>query len=286
MELFGLQQGLNAVSSGGNVLNCQELTGIQAGLTLLKSKEKYEEIFFWGKVFGQKADYYIAYGIRDTEFEFPSKHFYFALPADFQFKALQRLAQDQGELIAELGLERPFRGDPAASLKENAAAGDGDDAGDGGENAAAADPASSLTELHRLAWTVQEIDYDTAAVPQGAYALNEAHVVVRSSDFRGLGLTEATSLQKYRHFRPPASVASLRAMARSDAHFYADFLDPLGDDLPRGCWAVRQDPSVALVTLRSLLWPGYVAYHVPQTAAFGGLYFGYAQKNRDLPFLL
>jgi radial spoke head protein 9 len=282
MELVDIESGLKAVGSGGSVLNCQELTGIQAGLTLLKTKEKLTEIFFWGKIFGQKADYYVAYGLTDTEFEFPAKQFYFA-GEDFDFKALQRLTEDIGELVTELDSEKPFTGDPTASLKAGFEEGQ---EGDEAQAAAGGDAPKSLTEADRLAWVVQEIDFDTAVVPKGAHDLNEAHVVVRSGSFKGLGLTEATGLGKYVHFRSPSSVSSLRSLARTDAQFYANFLDSLEDDLPKGCWAVRQDPSAALVTLRSLSWPGYVAYHVPGTTAFGGLYFGYAQKCRDLAFLL
>jgi radial spoke head protein 9 len=285
MELFDLDNGLKAVSSGGNVLNCQELTGVQAGLTLLKSKEKYTEIFFWGKIFGQKADYYIAYGLKDSAFEFPSKQFYCA-GENFEFMALPALTEDKGELIAEQGLEKPFSGDPTASMIEGAG-GEGEAAEEGEEGGQAeVDPAKKLTEADRLAWAVQEIDFDTAVVPKGAHALNEAHVVVKSGDFKGLGMTEATALTKYMHFRTPSSISSLRALARTDATFYAEFLDSLESDLPKGCWAVRQDPSAALVTLRSLNWPGYIAYHVPGTSKYGSLYFGYAQKCKDLPFLL
>merc|ERR1712072_1259169 len=68
---------------------------------------------------------------------------------------------------------------------------------------------------------------------------------------------EAKALASYVHFRPPTSVACLRALARTDGQFYTNFLDPVKEDLPKGCWGVRQDPSVSLVTLRSLMWPGY-----------------------------
>jgi radial spoke head protein 9 len=284
MELFDLESGLKAVSSGGNVLNCQELTGVQAGLTLLKSKEKLPEIYFWGKIFGSKADYYLACGLGDTGFEFPTKLFYYA-GDDFDFKALPSLTQDMAELITELSAEKPFIGDPTTSLKEGGAEEGGAEEADEAQ-AQAADPAKSLTEVHKLALAVQEIDFDTAVVPKGAHALNEAHVVVKSSDFKGLGVTEASALGKYMHFRAPSSVASLRALARTDAQFYANFLDSLEGDLPKGCWAVRQDPSAAVVTLRSLNWPGYIAYHVAGTTSYGGAYFGFAQKCKDLAFLL
>jgi len=294
MELFDLEYGLKSVAPAGNTLNCQEITALQAGLTILRSNEKYSNIFLWGKIFGQKADYYIAYGLRDSDFEFPSKNFYVASDtksgegveppiAEFEFQPLNRLTEEQADRIIALGSDKIFTGVPSTLLEPPA---DPDAAADP-EAAADAPPAPpSLTEADRLSQLVQEIDFDTAVVPKGAYALNEAHMVVPSSDFKGLGLTEAKQLASFVHFRPPTSVACLRALARTDVQFYTNFLDPLKEDLPKGCWAVRQDPSVSLVTLRSLMWPGYCSYHIPGSNKFGGLYFGYGQKNRDLPFIL
>jgi len=278
MELSDLENGLRSVASSGYVLNVQEMNGVQAGLTVLKSREKYETTFLWGKIFGQKNDYFLAYGMQDSEFEFPSKSFFYACD-DFVFHALPQITEEIADRIIERATDKPFTGDPTALLTSAEVEGE--------EGAAVeADGKEPLTELQRLAQVIQEIDFDTAAVPKGAYALNEAHVVVPSSDFRGLGHSEAMCIDNFVHFRPPVSVACLRANAQTDAQFYSNFLDPLKDDLPKGCWAVREDPSVSLVTLRSLNWPGYVAYHIPGTNRFGGVYFGYAQKCRDLAFIL
>eukprot|EP00929_Paragymnodinium_shiwhaense_P043980 TRINITY_DN2256_c0_g1_i1.p1 TRINITY_DN2256_c0_g1~~TRINITY_DN2256_c0_g1_i1.p1 ORF type:complete len:269 (-),score=60.30 TRINITY_DN2256_c0_g1_i1:217-1023(-) len=268
MELSDLESGLKCVASGGTVLNCQELTCMQASLHLLKCKEKYSDICFWGKIFGQTCDYYIAYGMKDSDFEFPSKSFYYA-GEDFDFQPLPRLTEEVADQIIDLCVDEPFTG---VAMKPLVAPADGE--------------AQPLVELHRLAQVVQEIDFDTAVVPKGAYCLNEAHSVVSSSAFKGLGLTEATDLKKYAHFRPPTSVAGLRALAKTDVQFYSEFLDPLESDLPKSCWSVRQDKSISMVTLRSLNWPGYISYHIPGTVKFGGLYFGYGNKNRDLPFIL
>jgi radial spoke head protein 9 len=292
MELFDLEYGLKSVASAGHVLNCQEVTSLQAALTILRSKEKYENIYLWGKIFGQKADYYIAYGLRDSEFEFPSKNFYVAFEAkgvegaeppiaEFEFQELPRLTEEVADRIIALGVDKIFTGAPKFVIDAPP-----EPDADADPDAPPPDLPPPLTEMERLSQVVQEIDFDTAVVPKGAYALNEAHMVVPSSDFKGLGLTEAKALSSYVHFRPPTSVACLRALARTDVEFYSNFLDPLKEDLPRGCWACRQDPSVCLVTLRSLNWPGYVSYHIPGSAKFGGFYFGYGQKNRDLPFLL
>jgi len=274
MELTDLEFGLKAVASGGSVLNVSELTGLQAGLTLLKAQDKYQSIYFWGKINGTEADYYLAYGLRDSAIEFPTKNFYFA-GVDFNFQALQRPTEEVADSVIALGLRKPLTGVITASL-------------DLGYPEGETPPESlmKLTEADRLAQLVQEIDFDTAAVPKGAHALNEAGVVVPSSNFQGLNAVEATSLEKFAHFRPPNSVAALRALARTDSQFYGNFLDTLDGDLPKGCWAVRQDPTAAVVTLRSLTWPGYIAFHVPGTKKFGGLYFGFASKSRDLPFTL
>jgi radial spoke head protein 9 len=280
MELMDLEYGLKSVATGGNVLSQQEIMCVHAGLNSLKMQQKISEVFLWGKILGTQQDYYIAYGIGSPEFEFPSKVYFYATE-DFQFQAMPQITEEVADRIIDLAVDAPFAGDPNKIIEpsresENAAETD----------ATASDKPPKLTEADRLAQVVQEIDFDTAVVPKGAYALNEAHVVVPSGDFKGLSMAEASSIQKYVHYRPPTSVASLRAQAGSDMHFFSNFLDPLESDLPKGCWSIRQDPACSFVNIRSLLWPGYIAFHVPTTTKHGGLYFGYGQKNRDLPFIL
>merc|ERR1711988_425301 len=143
-----------------------------------------------------------------------------------------------------------------------------------------------MTELDRLSLLVQEIDFDTAVAPQGAHSLTEAQTIVPNSQFMGLDPMKAMDLDQYVHFRAPASVASLKAYSRNDLEYYSNFLDTLAADLPKRCWASRMNMTAGLVTLRSLTWPGYVAFHVPGTKKFGGAYFGYASKNTDLAFLI
>lgn len=157
---------------------------------------------------------------------------------------------------------------------------------EGGEGAEAAEPAKVLTEQDRLSQVVTEIDYDTAVVPKGSYVLNESHQVKPGVDFKGLSFSDAQELSAYVHLRPAASIAKLRALANDDTQFYSNFLDPLTEDLPKGAWALRTDPASSYVSLRNLVWPGYASYCVPGTPRFGGIYFGHALKNRDLPFLL
>merc|ERR1719199_1779085 len=128
MELNDLEYGLKSVGSAGHQLNCQEICAQQAGLTILRCNEQYDNIFLWGKVFGQKADYYIAYGLRDSNFEFPSKNFYVAMEgkgvegteppiAEFEFQPLNRLTEEVADRIIALGQDKIFTGVPTTLLE-------------------------------------------------------------------------------------------------------------------------------------------------------------------------
>lgn len=282
MELFDLEHGLNFVSGLGHTLNVHELCGIQAGLAKVQSDQKYDKIYFWGKVFGATSDYYVAYGLRDTDFEFPSKQFFFANET-FAFAELPAVTEDEVDTIVGLQdsgvVAAAFTGDPGTPLQAaEPAEGEGE-----GE---AQEETKVLTEAHRLALTVIDVDRDTSAVPKGAYMLNEAHQVMRVADFKGLSFSAAQDIASYVHFRPAESTAKLRALASDDVQFHAEFLDSLTDDMPKGGWAARTDAASSFISLRSLVWPGYCAFHIPGTPKFGGVYFGHGSRNKDLPFLL
>nr|XP_034964085.1 radial spoke head protein 9 homolog isoform X2 [Zootoca vivipara] len=53
-----------------------------------------------------------------------------------------------------------------------------------------------------------------------------------------------------------------------------------------GSWSIQFERGGRVVVLRSLLWPGLTFYHVPNTKQHGYIYFGNAEKNLDLPFML
>jgi radial spoke head protein 9 len=57
-------------------------------------------------------------------------------------------------------------------------------------------------------------------------------------------------------------------------------------DMPKGIWAIKKDPTSGIVVCNNLFFEGYTFYHVPHTVEYGQYYFGTGEKNLDLCFLL
>jgi len=271
-----LDLGLKHCSSNGQTLSCAEVCGVTAGLQRLQQAECWAELFFWGKIIGREKDYFIAYGIRGGEFSTPQKHFYWASDS-FEFQAFD-VVSDQ-----DLAVIQTVSGRLSGNPKKDLTLAEGEEPG---EPAEGEEQKPSVFESKRLADLVQRIDQDTACVPQGSYVLDQNHELIANPGFQGLSWDEARDLHCYQHLRVGQDLASVRAVARDDPEFQGGCLDSLGMDLPKQCWVTRTDPGQQAVALRSLLWPGYTAFHIPKTGSFGGVYIGTGEKCVDLPFLL
>ena len=139
----------------------------------------------------------------------------------------------------------------------------------------------NFTELDRLSYVVQAIDNDTNVVPVGAFKLTPDHELQRNLYFKGLNKDESSCPEKYYHFRNVQEQEKKELLNRPDSVFHSDVLDSITNDLPKGAWSIQTDAIKTIVKIRSLLWPGYIAYHLPETKNFGGAYFGNGLKNKD-----
>ena len=159
-------------------------------------------------------------------------------------------------------------------------------------DAAPAATVKEITEVARLAACVVEVDHDCALIPRGAFMLNAAHEVIPNHSFEGLHPRAAENLCSYLHFRAQENLEKKSLLDREGLTKSLDFLDPADEDLPVGCWSLHFDPAGfkgtvgSVVTLRSLLWPGFVFYHVVGTRQYGSAYVGTGEKNRDIGFML
>jgi radial spoke head protein 9 len=68
--------------------------------------------------------------------------------------------------------------------------------------------------------------------------------------------------------------------------FSANFLDSISEDIPQGSWSMQIDNKVKNVTVRSLKWLGYFAFHKLNSNQFGSAYIGDGIKNIDLSFMI
>lgn len=85
---------------------------------------------------------------------------------------------------------------------------------------------------------MRAIENDCALVPVGAFKLTPTHELRYNDSFRGVPLSEITNPASYQHFRAPQTEEKKQYIARDDALFKFDFLDPIGNDLPKGSWSI------------------------------------------------
>ncbi|XP_026194183.1 radial spoke head protein 9 homolog [Cyclospora cayetanensis] len=277
MEASSLESGLRHLSSAGNTLNVYELTSLQVALFTLQEKEGKGKAFFWGRINGGIDDYYIAYMLEDSDYIFPKKKMFWST-GRFEFRPLPECNRtgDRYKCHYKTALctsnaeesKRLFRS-PQSDEEE------------GGDE----DKEQDIAETLYLSSLVKRIDFATAAVPRGAHRLHGSKVIP-APEFKGLTFEEAENLSSWVHFRPAEDLEALRAQISKDYQFTTEFLQSLQADVPRGSWATRFDPVSNCVTVRSLLWPGYIAYSIVNTKEFGGVYFGGGEEAAELPFLL
>lgn len=62
MNILNFKENLNYISYCGISLSFQEASLLENSLIVLKSDNKFNETYFWGRINGVKNDYYIAFG--------------------------------------------------------------------------------------------------------------------------------------------------------------------------------------------------------------------------------
>eukprot|EP00826_Nyctotherus_ovalis_P056995 TRINITY_DN7784_c0_g1_i6.p1 TRINITY_DN7784_c0_g1~~TRINITY_DN7784_c0_g1_i6.p1 ORF type:complete len:278 (+),score=73.31 TRINITY_DN7784_c0_g1_i6:72-905(+) len=260
-----------------------------------------------GSMLGLNKDYYIALGLKYKGFyEFPFKKFYWAMSGSYTFEPLPlQSGQNKKEVNDRDSL---FLGEPEKVLIEVKGS---EVAEEQGETEPPAEPKAeenkdespetpavpeateepkaepkNFTELDRLSYVVMAIENDTHVVPQGAFKLIPKHELRRSLAFKGLNREDLGKLKKYYHFRNVQSGDKKELLETTQSVFRENIFDPIADDEPKGAWSLQVNSSETLGIVKSLLWPGYVAYSVSGTKLFGGAYFGDGLKNKDLAFML
>lgn len=147
-------------------------------------------------------------------------------------------------------------------------------------------PPKDLTELDRLTFIVFAIENDCSIAPVGAFKMTPIHQVRRNEAFHGLQADQ--DLQSYLHFRNVQTQAYKDQLDQPGAPFNPNFLESIIDDQPRGLWTIQggKDHDDKIITIRSIMWPGFIFYHKAGTKKFGNLYIGDGLKNEELHFMI
>eukprot|EP01107_Rhizomastix_libera_P015199 TRINITY_DN5474_c0_g1_i1.p1 TRINITY_DN5474_c0_g1~~TRINITY_DN5474_c0_g1_i1.p1 ORF type:complete len:220 (-),score=54.65 TRINITY_DN5474_c0_g1_i1:50-709(-) len=143
-----------------------------------------------------------------------------------------------------------------------------------------------ITEEKRLASQIAWMDSELSVVPRGAYYLTAEQLAKKNSNFEGLNPTDSEKLSSFLHLRKAVLLEKKTLLEREGTSRAFDFLDNLSDDIPQGCWTIRNDLSSECTVLRSMMWPGYTAFHCFGTALFGSCYFGNGDRNTVLGFMI
>lgn len=92
------------------------------------------------------------------------------------------------------------------------------------------------------------------------------------------------------HFRNVQKQQYKDQLDQPGAPFNFSFLESISEDFPRGQWTIQggsdSDDSNRIVSVRSLLWPGFYFYHKAGSKKFGNFYVGDGLKNDELQFII
>lgn len=278
---------LKYLSPAGATLSIEERMQLELSLLSLYERESFEEVYLWGRVTGVLKDYYIALTLNfHGHPEFPLKRFFWTNNQIWTFAELPEVGTTEVKLAEQFN--GYFSGEHDKILvevgrqKKREFARDEDD-----DEPIPEDPRpKNFTELERLSVVVRCIESDCQLVPEGAFILTPARELGCNPLFKGLSRLQLRDLANYAHFRPVKSLEKRELMDRGVTPDVTNFLDSVEKDMPKGCWKLQLDASKTQVSIRSLYWPGYIAFAVADTSTFGGFYAGDGVKNRDLPFML
>lgn len=260
----------------GIVLSIEHRASLQTSLSIAREQYKFDRIYLWGKILGTKEDYFIAVGTGTNEIK--QRTFLYSHDC-IKWKLLNPPTEENFERLNKC--TGRFTGDPSHEFecKTVRLVGTGDEE-------VIEEDINLLKEEDRLSAVINEIEREALIVPRGSFILQPTGEIVKNRLFEGLSETEAAKFCNYFHFKVPELLETKSPLYKANLDKAVDFLDPIDEDMPKGCWSLQFERGSALVQLRSLKWPGASFFHIPSTNSFGSLYFGIGERNKDIPFML
>ncbi|XP_078068347.1 radial spoke head protein 9 homolog [Mustelus asterias] len=272
MQADYLHQYLEHVASNGLLLSPEQQAALHISLEIAKKNYKFSQLYFWGKVIGLNADYFIVQGVEKDELS-DRKSLYSLNCMDWK---LLPPATDQ-MIENSLHVKGRFMGDPSheyetITIKKT--------------EEEESDLELKVKEEERLTATIEQINREAAIIPRGAFVRTPLEQIHKNRSFEGLSVTEAGKLQSYLHFTTPVKRKTKSMLSQANLEESIDFLNSLEDDELKVFWSLQYERGSKLVILRNLLWLGFTFFHVPETPQHGYIYMGLGERNIDFPFMI
>ena len=216
-------------------------------------------------------------------------------PEEEPVVAAAETAKPEGdEAAAEAAPEEPEDPDEAAegdaaegAAAEGAPAAEGDEAAAEEKKPVKKKPRVQIVaikESTRLAYFVEEHDFNCAVVPRGVFICTQDGRVVKNKTYEGIDAAAAGKLTSYYHLRKRDTTGT--ALSNESRNLAVDFLDSINDDIPRGVWGLKYDPLLDVVVGQNLYFLGSTFFVKPNTPMCGQFYIGDGEQNLDLCFML
>ncbi|XP_060711788.1 radial spoke head protein 9 homolog [Hemiscyllium ocellatum] len=272
MQAEYLHQYLPLVASTGLVLSPEQRATLQVSLEIVKKNYKFSRVYFWGKILGLTADYFIVIGVETDELR-GRKSLYSLNCMDWKL-----LPPATDEMIERsMRVKGRFMGDPSHEYDTIAVKKSDEEM---------ASLELKVKEEERLTATIEQINREAAIVPRGAFIKTPLEQIHKNRSFGGLSVTEAGKLQSYLHFTEPVILKKKSQLVQANLEDSIDFLNSLEDDELKVFWSLQYERGSKLVILQSLLWLGFNFFHVPETSQYGSIYMGLGERNIDFPFMI
>ncbi|KAG6798766.1 radial spoke head protein 9 [Apis mellifera caucasica] len=279
MECLKLLESLDIFGYAGICVGTENSQLLQNSLIILQQENHFQKCYYWGKIYGVRNDYHIAFGFETDCLN--NQVYYYSMDA-FNWLLLPK-ANKCARFLTPLTINK-FEGDP--SIVTNV------------YNINPPFPPNEdprkyydgpipreLKEEDRLAATVEIINEDSMIIPRGAWFKRPNGDIIENLSFEGLDSTDALYLKSYLHARLPQQKWNTNLLTRPDYNYAIDFLDAIDVDVPQGCWNL-QLINEKLIILHNLFWPGMMFYHKLNSPHYGFLYFGHGKKNMDIVFMV
>ena len=173
MNVNKLDYELDFANNSGATLNIEELTHLQLSVANLNANEKFDEVYFWGRIRGVDKDYYIVMGVRFKErVNFPERCFFWCYN-NFVLAPLNCVSSEVSEFLTNFNGYFSGQHDRVLKAAEcESVASTGPVIENGKVSTKLDDKAiimrgnmpKAITELDRLSFTVQTIEHECAVV--------------------------------------------------------------------------------------------------------------------------